>query len=275
MSDQPRYAALAAPMVVILGLVYLLPLVSVLLISFTEPEPGLGNYALIFESPAVLKVAMTTLWVCGFTTVLSVVIGYILAYAFVSSSSLARKLMMLFVLVPLWTSVLIRTFAWLMILGDNGPVNDILQSTGLTDRPIAMMHNDLGVVIGMTHYMTPYAMLTILAGMSGIDERLVMAARGLGASPVATFLKVYFPLTLPGVFAGTVLVLVLSLGFYVTPIILGGGRVVMIGEYISTQILLISRWGVGSMLATLLMVVVLAAIAATARAIDLRRIFPV
>jgi putative spermidine/putrescine transport system permease protein len=138
-----------------------------------------------------------------------------------------------------------------------------------------MMHNDLGVVIGMTHYMTPYAMLTILAGMSGIDERLVMAARGLGASPVATFLKVYFPLTLPGVFAGTVLVLVLSLGFYVTPIILGGGRVVMIGEYISTQILLISRWGVGSMLATLLMVVVLAAIAATARAIDLRRIFPV
>lgn len=275
MSDQPRYAALAAPMVVILGLVYLLPLVSVLLISFTEPEPGLGNYALILESPAVLKVAMTTLWVCGFTTVLSVVIGYILAYAFVSSSSLARKLMMLFVLVPLWTSVLIRTFAWLMILGDNGPVNDILQSTGLTDRPIAMMHNDLGVVIGMTHYMTPYAMLTILAGMSGIDERLVMAARGLGASPVATFLKVYFPLTLPGVFAGTVLVLVLSLGFYVTPIILGGGRVVMIGEYISTQILLISRWGVGSMLATLLMVVVLAAIAATARAIDLRRIFPV
>ncbi|MDX1422758.1 MAG: ABC transporter permease [Kiloniellales bacterium] len=275
MSDQPRYAALAAPMVVILGLVYLLPLVSVLLISFTEPEPGLGNYALIFESPAVLKVAMTTLWVCGFTTVLSVVIGYILAYAFVSSSSIARKLMMLFVLVPLWTSVLIRTFAWLMILGDNGPVNDILQSTGLTDRPIAMMHNDLGVVIGMTHYMTPYAMLTILAGMSGIDERLVMAARGLGASPVATFLKVYFPLTLPGVFAGTVLVLVLSLGFYVTPIILGGGRVVMIGEYISTQILLISRWGVGSMLATLLMVVVLAAIAATARAIDLRRIFPV
>ncbi|MDW6024735.1 ABC transporter permease [Mesorhizobium sp. BAC0120] len=273
MNDQPRLMALVAPMFVLLGLVYLVPLFGVLLISVTEPQLGLGNYAQVLQSSAVAKVALTTLRICGITTILSVVIGYILAYVYIAASPGMRRMMMLFILVPLWTSVLIRTFAWLMILGDNGPVNGVMQSMGF--ERLAMMHNELGVVIGMTHYLVPYAMLTILAGMAGIDERLIMASRGLGAGPVLTFLKVYFPLTLPGVFAGTVLVLVLALGFYVTPIILGGGRVVMIGEYISTQILLISRWGVGSVLATLLMLLVLLTIALAARAVDLRRIFTV
>lgn len=273
MLDQPRFAALVVPMLVLLGLVYLVPLIGVLVISVTEPEPGLGNYALLLDSPVIVKVALTTLRICGLTTLLSVVIGYLLAYAFVSSAGTMRRLLMVFVVVPLWTSVLIRTFAWLMILGDNGPMNSALQAVGITSGPIAMMHSELGVIIGMTHYLVPYAMLTILAGMNGIDERLVMAARGLGGTPAIAFLKIYFPLTLPGVFAGTVLVFVLAIGFYITPIILGGGRVVMMGEYISTQILLISRWGVGSMLATILLATALIAIALAARVIDLRRIF--
>ncbi|MBD9375331.1 ABC transporter permease [Rhizobium sp. ARZ01] len=271
MNDQPRFAALVAPILILLGLVYLVPLFGVLLISVTEPQVGFGNYTAALESSAVAKVALTTLRICGITTILSVVIGYILAYAHVSASAGMRRMMMLFVLVPLWTSVLIRTFAWLMILGDNGPVNSALTSIGF--GPAAMMHNEFGVIIGMTHYLVPYAMLTILSGMTGIDERLMMASRGLGAGPVRTFAKVYFPLTLPGVFAGTVLSLVLSLGFYITPVILGGGRVVMIGEYISTQILLISRWGTGSVLATLLLLAVILTITLAARVVDLRRIF--
>ncbi|MEP9374254.1 ABC transporter permease [Mesorhizobium sp. KR1-2] len=271
MNDQPRYAALVVPIIILLGVVYLVPLFGVLTISVTEPQLGLGNYQKVLQNVAIGKVALTTLRICLLTTIISIVIGYILAYAYNNASQGSQRLMMLFIVVPLWTSVLIRTFAWLMILGDNGPVNSAIQALGFS--PLAMMHSEIGVIIGMAHYMVPYAALTILAGMAGIDERLMMASRGLGAGPVYTFLKVYLPLTLPGVFAGTVLVLVLALGFYVTPIILGGGRVVMIGEYISTQILLISRWGIGSVLAMLLMLTVLVTIALAARAVDLRRIF--
>lgn len=273
MPEKQRYAALLLPMLVLVGIAYLVPLVGVLVISVTEPEVGLDNYRRLVDSPAIGHILLTTMRVCGLTTFVSVLIGYLLAYALIRSTGLNRRLMLFCIVVPLWTSVLIRTFAWLLILGDQGPLNSALQWAGLIDRPLAFMRNELGVVIGMVHYMTPYAAFTILAGMSGIDERLVMAARGLGSNAAGAFFRVYLPLTLPGVFGAAVLVLVLSLGFFITPIILGGGRVVMIGEYISMQILQIARWGVGAMLATVLLAAALVIFAAAAKAIDMRRLF--
>lgn len=272
-ADRNRYAALLVPMCLILLVAYLLPLAGVLFISVSEPRPGFGNYAQILQSPAIGRVALTTIRICGLTTLLAVGIGYLLAYALVRSSGMVRRPMFLCVLVPLWTSVLIRTFAWLLILGENGPLNTALVGSGLVGQPLGLMHSEAGVVIGMTHYLLPYAVLTIMSGMQGIDERIVMAARGLGAGAATAFRRIYFPLTLPGVLAATVLVFVLSLGFYVTPIILGGGRVVLIGEYISTQILQIARWGVGTTLASLLLLLVLLTLGLAARAVDLKKVF--
>jgi putative spermidine/putrescine transport system permease protein len=273
-TDRNKYAALLMPMLVLLVVAYLIPLAGVVLISFTEPKPGLGNYQQILNSAAMGRVALTTLRVCILTTAASVGIGYLLAYAFVRSSGIFRSAIFICVLVPLWTPVLIRTFSWLLILGEQGPLNAALLWSGIADKPLSLMHSETGVVIGMVHYMLPYAMLTISAGMQGIDERIAMAARGLGAGPVLTFIRIYFPLTLPGVIAATVLVFVLSLGFYSSPIVLGGGRVVLISEYISTQILQVSRWGFGTALASLLVVLVLLTLALAARTIDLRRMFP-
>ena len=272
-ADRRRYWGLLAPMCLVLLAAYVIPLVGVLLISVSEPKPGLGNYATILNSPAIGRVAWTTLRICSLTTLFAVLIGYLLAFALSRAQGVARQLMFICVLIPLWTSVLIRTFAWLLMLGEKGPINSALVASGLMAQPLPLMHSEIGVIIGMTHYLLPYAVLTILAGMQGIDERLMLAARGLGGGPVTAFRRIYFPLTLPGVFAAAILVFVLSLGFYATPIILGGGKVVLIGEYISTQILQIARWGVGTALASLLLVLVLGTLAIAARFLRHRREF--
>lgn len=272
-AERKLYWGLLAPMCLILLAAFIIPLFGVLFISISEPKPGFGNYATILNSPAIGRVAWTTLRICGLTTLLAVVFGYLIAYALMRAQGLARQLMFVCVLIPLWTSVLIRTFAWLLMLGEKGPLNTGLVWSGIIQQPLPLMHSETGVIIGMAHYLLPYAVLTILAGMQGIDERLMLAARGLGSGPVAAFRRIYFPLTLPGVFAAAILVFVLSLGFYATPIILGGGKVVLIGEYISTQILQIARWGVGTALASLLLILVLAALAIAQRFLGQRREF--
>lgn len=272
--DSGRGVKLVAPMFLLLAVAYLIPLAGVLLISVTEPKVGFENYAQAFASPAMGRIALNTLRICGLTTLLAILIGYALAYAATTVTGFWRNAIFVCILVPLWTSVLVRTFAWLIILGERGPLNAALVGSGVVAQPLSLMHSETGVVIGMVHYLLPYAVLTIFAGMQGIDARIVMAARGLGAGPARAFLRIYLPLTLPGTLAATALVFVLSLGFYATPIILGGGRVVMIGEYISTQILQIARWGLGTALASMLLVAVLLILAVAARAIDLRRMLP-
>jgi putative spermidine/putrescine transport system permease protein len=164
-----------------------------------------------------------------------------------------RQRMMLFILISFWISVLVRTFSWMMLLGRNGLLNNGLIELGITTQPIPFVRNELGVLIGMVHYMIPYAVLPILASMQGVDGRVLQASRNLGASPAQTFWRVYLPLTKPGIIAGALLVFILSLGFYITPAIMGGGKVLMIAEYISVQILITLRWGTAAMLAILML----------------------
>jgi putative spermidine/putrescine transport system permease protein len=152
--------------------------------------------------------------------------------------------------------VLIRAFAWVTLLRGNGLVNTALEDLGLIDLPLAMMRNDLGVVIGMVHVMIPLATLPIFAVMRGIDARLVPAARSLGASERRALLAVFLPLSLPGLAAAAVLVFVNSLGFFITPAVLGGGKTVMVAEYIEVQISTTLRWGLATMMATVLLAAV-------------------
>jgi putative spermidine/putrescine transport system permease protein len=169
--------------------------------------------------------------------------------------------------------VLIRAFSWLFLLGEQGLVNNTLIALGLTDEPLQLMRNQFGVVVGMVHFMIPYAVLPLYSNMKGIDPQLARASQGLGASAFLTFRKVYFPQTLPGIYGAALLVFIFSLGFYVTPVILGGGRTVMVAEYISTQILQLVNWGSGAAIASVLLMAIVAALAVLSRFVDLRELF--
>jgi len=264
---------LVAPFFLVVVAFYLGPLVNILWLSVTEPQPGLGNYAQLFTSDSLARILWTTLRTCLITTVFSVAIGYCLAYAMVHAHQRNQNVMLTLLLISFWISVLVRTFAWLMLLGHGGLVNDGLAAAGVIDRPIRFMRNELGVLIGMVHYMVPYAVLPLLANMQTLDNRVMAASRNLGASGPQTFWRIYLPLTLPGLVASSLLVFILSLGFYVTPAILGGGKVLMVAEYISVQLLVTLKWGTAAMLGTLMLIGVLALLWIMTRFMKLSAVF--
>ena len=265
---------LLAPLVVLAGL-YLYPLSRVLWLSVTVPSPGFGNFEQLFTSSAIQRVVWTTIRICVLTTALALLIGYTIAYAALHLRGWRGELLLFFVLISFWLSVLIRAFAWLTLLQSRGVINTWLMSAGVIDQPLTLIRNEFGVVLGMVHYMIPYAALPLYANMKGIDPRLVPAARGLGASPIQAFLKVYLPMSSPGLISAGILTFIFSLGFYVTPALLGGGRTIMIAEYIALQINDTLNWGVGSMLATALLLSIFALLAAMAFFVDLRKVFGV
>ncbi len=273
LSTRQFYWLLIAPAVLMMAMFYLYPLFKVLWISVTEPQPGLGNYERLFTSESVQRVLYVTARICVITTAITLLLGYLVAYAMVHSSAAQLRWLTFFVLLPLWISVLVRAFAWVTLLRSNGLINTTLQQLGIIDEPLALLRNELGVMIGMVHYMIPFAVLPLYANMRGIDLRLVAAARGLGASAWQAFARVFLPLSKPGIVGAGVLVFIFSLGFYVTPAILGGGRVLMVSEYIGVQILNTIRWGLGAMLATTLMISVLLLMWALSRLVDLRNLF--
>lgn len=240
-----------------LGLFYVTPVLNVLVTSVTVPKPGLGNYAELFNNSAVQRVLWTTLRISAITTVLTLFLGYAVAYALVNSAPRERKILFAIVLASFWISALIRAFAWVAILQSNGLINSALMSLGIIDTPLQLVRNETGVMIGMVHYMLPYAILPLYANMKGIDPSLVPAARALGATPFQAFRWVFVPMSLPGLIGAGVIVLIFSLGFYITPAILGGGKTIMVAEYISVQISETLRWGLAAMLASTLLAGVL------------------
>ena len=246
------YWLLVAPAVLLVLVLYVAPILNVLTLSFTDPKPGLGNYTKIIESDTVATLILRTIKLCIITTVAAVSLGYVVAYAMLHALSHVRQRMLSILMISFWISVLVRSFAWLMLLGHNGLANNALIAARLISQPLPFMRNEFGVLVGMTEYMLPYAVLPLLANMQGIDPRVTRASRSLGASNAQTFFRVFLPLTKPGIIAASLLVFISSLGFYVTPAILGGGKVQMIAEYISVQLLVTVRWGTAAMLATLM-----------------------
>ncbi|RAI58970.1 ABC transporter permease [Roseicella frigidaeris] len=264
---------LLLPAFLLMTVLYLAPILQVLAISVTEPAPGLGNYERLLTSPGLQRVIGTTLRICLITTLVSLLLGYALSYVIALASPRARRWWLLGVLLPLWISVLVRAFAWVTLLRRQGLVNEGLLSLGLIEAPLPLVWNEFGIVVGMVHYMVPYAVLPMLAAMREIDPRLLAAARGLGASRGTAFRRVFLPLSAPGLVAAGLLVFIVSLGFYITPAILGGGKTLMAAEWIKLQILDLVRWGMGAMLATMLVVTILTLLGVFSRLLDLRRLF--
>ncbi len=273
MNDRRSAWLLIAPALLLVGVIYFLPLARVLAISVMEPEPGLGNYALLFTSAPIQRVLGTTLRICVFTTSITLVLAYVVAYVLTHAKPTAQRLMMLGVLLPLWMSVLVRAFAWVTLLRRQGLVNNALIGMGAIDEPLALMWNEIGVTIGMVHYMLPLGILPLWAAMRDIDGRVLAASRGLGASATQTFVRVFLPLSLPGVIGAGLLVFIFSLGFFITPAILGGGKTIMVAEYINVQIHESLRWGVGTMIASTLVATIFILMFTLSRLVDLRSLF--
>ncbi len=235
---------------------YVLPILQVLALSFTEPTLGLGNYIGLFRNAAIGRVVRTTVTVSAITTAITIVLSYIVAFAMVRMTPRRRRVAMFLVMVPFWISVLVRAFAWITILRRNGVLNSVLLETGAIVTPLELVYNQFGVIVGMVHYMMPFAILLLYANLSDIDGRIIQAARSLGARPPVVFLRVWLPLSLPGIAIATLFIVIFSFGFLVTPAILGAGRTLMVAEYISVQISSTLRWGVATALSTCMLAVV-------------------
>jgi putative spermidine/putrescine transport system permease protein len=256
---------LAAPLVVFLAAGFVWPLLRVLAISFTDPQPGVGNYVALAQSAGIRQMLLNTLSISAATTAGAVVLGYVLAAGIVGMRAKTRGLILLLLVFSLWLSVLIRSFGWLVVLGDRGVINNLLASLGLISRPIQIIDSYLAVVIGMVHYMTPIATLPILSALEQMDPRMGQAARSLGAGPVMRFLRVELPLAAPGVLSAALLSFLFALGFYIIPALLGGGRQTMIAEFISLNVLDLPRWGVATSCAAVLLAATLLLLAALSR----------
>lgn len=251
------------------GLGFILPVTLFLLLAFDVPVLMMFGWALsstkgmfapfveLFTRPAYLKVLFNTLRIAAIATLSCAVLGYVLAYWLRSLSGMARIIALTLVVLPFWVSILVRSYAWIVVLGNNGIVNRTILATGLTSEPVSFLYNDLGVVIGTTNLLLPFLVLPLYAAMIRIDERILQAAETLGASRWTIFRRVFFPLTLPALAAGMVLVFILTLGFYVTPAILGGGRVPMIANMLDLLINRLPRWELASAISLVLLVLTL------------------
>lgn len=250
-----HWALLALPAVAFVAVFFVVPLGEMVVQSITEPSPD--NYATFVDTHAYVRVLLQTFRTAAIVTVTSIVLGYPYAYAMRRAGRLGFAALSMALLLPFWSSLLVRTFAWTTLLQDTGVINKALMSLGVIDEPLALMRNSLGVTIGMSHIMLPYMVLPLYAVMSRIDLSLTDAAKSLGAGPVTAFRRVFLPLSAPGLAAGTLLVFVLSLGFYITPALLGGPQNVLIGQLIADQVSINVNFGFASAVGIVLLVLTL------------------
>jgi putative spermidine/putrescine transport system permease protein/spermidine/putrescine transport system permease protein len=255
-----RLLALLSPSLFLVFAIIVVPIGWLFWLSLFD-EAGVlstANYARFFEQASYIKTFVTTFKVAFIVTGACVLLGYPLAYMLSQLPRRAASICLIFVILPFWTSVLVRTYAWLVILQRKGLINSWLIDLGVISQPLSLANNLSGVVIGMTHILLPFLVLPLYASMKTIDGDCLRAGMNLGAGPVATFRQIFFPLSLPGLASGVVIVFVLCLGFFVTPALMGGGKVIMWAMRMEQTTSLYSNWGAGAALGVVLLVVTLA-----------------
>lgn len=257
--EQRVLLSLALPSLLAVIAIIVIPVGWLFYLSFVgdDGQLSLEHYQKMIEYKSYLRTFTTTFQVSLLTTLLCILIGYPLAYFLAILPARMAGFFMLAVLLPFWTSLLVRTYAWLVLLQKNGILNDFGMAAGLWDEPLKLVHNLTGTLIGMAHIMLPFLVLPLYGSMRKIERDMMHAAANLGASPIQAFWKVYFPLSLSGMVAGSLIVFVLCLGFYVTPAVLGGGRVVMVATQITAILENQYNWGAASALGVVLLVATL------------------
>lgn len=247
-------SGLLLPAVALVLIVFVTPVCFVVAQSFSDPSLGLQNYQWLFSTGRNLEVILRTLGVALAATFICALLGYPYAYLMSISGPRLRGILTALVILPFWTSMMVRTFAWVIILQDNGLLNSLLGIVGLPGQ--SLLGTTWAVLIGMCQVLMPFMVLPMASTMQSIDQKLPLAAQIMGASPARGFWTVYFPLSLPGVLAGGLMVFILSLGFYVTPAILGSPRDQLLPNALYTQILELLNWGQGGALAVALLIIV-------------------
>ena len=248
-------AWLLLPALAWLGVLFVYPIGRLAWLSVFTPAFTLQHYAKLVSASVYARILVNSFEISVTVTLLALLLGYPLAFVLATARPRAASLILAGVVLPLWTSVLVRTYAWMVLLGRRGLVNEALQSAGVLDAPLPLLYNRLGVTIGMVHVLLPFMVLPIYSVMKGIDVDLLKAAQNLGANRRQAFLKVYLPLSLSGLTTGCLLVFISALGFFVTPALLGGRGDLMIAMLIDSQISQLLDWGLGSALAVVLFAV--------------------
>lgn len=253
-----KYLGYTVPLIVVIFLGFNLPLFFMLRRSaLVEGELTSQYYSAVIHSPVYMAVIFDTLKIAAITTVICTLIGYPLALWVSRLGPKGRALALLGIGLPFLISILVRTYSWVVVLGNNGIVNRTLIATGIIDRPLQLLYNTRGVLIGTINILLPFMVLPLYVAMTSIDNRLIYASRSLGASPRQTFQRVFLPLTLPALGAGCILVFILTFGFFVTPAILGGGRVSMIANMLDTLVNRMPRWNLAAAISTVLLAITL------------------
>jgi len=258
---------LVAPALLLITVTMLLPVGWLFYLSLLSDagEFSLEHYQRMWEHPSYARTFWTTFQVSFLTTAICIVLGYPLSYFLSEIPKRAANLCMIAVLLPLWTSLLVRTYAWLVLLQRRGLVNNWGIELGLWEEPLALVHNLAGTLIGTVHVMLPFLVLPLYSAMRAIDRNYLRAAANLGASPLRSFWLVFFPLAMPGLVTGALIVFILCLGFYVTPAVLGGGKVIMVSSRIANDIEIFFNWGAASALGVVLLVLTVLLVLAAGR----------
>jgi ABC-type spermidine/putrescine transport system permease subunit I len=252
---RPRPFWLCMPALAFLAIFFLLPVLRLLGLSVQDIDTGAltdAHYIRLMNTEVYWRILAITFRIAALTALFSVLLGYPIAYWLASLPAQRRTRMFLLVLVPFWTSYLVKTFAWMILLGNQGMLNNLLQGAGVTDAPLPLMYNEFGVLVGMVHAMLPLAVLTMVPVMTGIDKRLALAAGTMGAGRSQRFWMIYFPLSIPGLAAGGLLSFITSLGFFIVPAFLGGRQQTMLAQLIIIQVQELVNWAFAAVLAVLL-----------------------
>lgn len=261
MTEANRTGYLLLPAFGLLAAVFVLPILWFFYKALGE-LPGPFSEALLdiyytLTSVVVIDAFYTTFWISLAVTLAVLVVSYPVAYFLTRAKGLVFSAVILCIVVPYFTSVIVRTYSWMVLLGRNGIVNQTLLGLGIVDRPLELLYNKTGILIGMTYVLMPYMVLTLYAAMKGIDLRLLSAAKGMGAGNLYVFRRVYFPLSVHGVISGSLIVFILAIGFFITPALMGGPSDVMIAMLIEREVEILVNWPTAAIMSLALLAVTL------------------
>lgn len=249
--------ALAMPAILLLLAFFVIPVAALLLRSVTEPQPGLQNYAALLGSTTYARIFFNTFFVAGVVTLVTTLIAFPVAWALAIMPSRWASVIFAIILLSMWTNLLARTYAWMVLLQQTGLINRMLMALGIVDQPLQLTNNLVGVTIGMVYIMLPFMILPLLGVIRKIDPAILQAAALCGATKWQALTRILLPLAAPGIASGGLMVFVMSLGYFVTPALLGGTANMMLAEMIAQQVQSLVNWGMGGAAAFILLVVTL------------------
>ncbi|MBP1844297.1 mannopine transport system permease protein [Rhizobium petrolearium] len=262
---------LIIPLCLLLGFGFVYPVGRLLGQSFFAPDFGLDNYRRLLETPLYLRVLGRTVIVALIVMAASLALGYPVALAMARLRRDLAGVVMACVLLPLWTSALVRSYAWIVILQRRGLVNDALLGLGVISEPLKLIYTEGAVILAMTHVLVPFMILPIFGAIRAIPTELVQAARNLGGGQFTVFARILLPLSLPGIFAGCLMTFILALGFYVTPALVGGPSSLLMATLIGQQTTETLDWGFAGALSTVLLCVTLVIVVCFRKALSNNR----